>query len=232
MKASDQLAQTMAANLPPMIDPWLGWQHSAWQTEWEQFRSGSGPLPSSMVPPGIEVEAALRAELELGNGRATEPLALWLAARGRPQEALSVLATANTPEARRIAGLIHWKALKELAHAVALLEAGPLHDPIAVVELDELYAELGQTAKRGALLAGAPEHRFVIERRADLALATGNFAETLRLLTETTWPREHQRYVRTELWKAAKAALGEADAVVPEFLHEDNLARFGAYWSD
>jgi hypothetical protein len=222
----------MVPNLPPMTDPWLGWQHSAWQTEWEQFRSGSGPLPSSVVPPGLELEAALRRELELGNNLAAEPLALWLAARSRPQEAVSILTPALTPEARRIAGLIHWKALKQPAQAVALLEGGPLNDPIAVVELDELYAELGQTAKRIALLAGAPNHRCVIERRADLALATGNFAETLRLLTETSWPREHQRYVRTELWKAAKAALGEADAVVPVFLNEDNLARFGAYWSD
>jgi len=43
---------------------------------------------------------------------------------------------------------------------------------------------------------------------------------------------EHQRYVRTELWKKATAALGEPDAEAPEFLNEDNLARFGAYWSD
>jgi hypothetical protein len=185
-----------------------------------------------MVPPGIELEAALRAELESGNGHAAEPLALWLAARGRPEEAIPVLAAATTPKARRIAGLILWKALKEPARAVALLEAGPLRDPIAVVELDELYAELGQTAKRITLLGGAPEHRFVIERRAALALDTGNFTETLRLLTETPWPREHQRYVRTELWKSAKAALGETVAYVPEFLNEDNLARFGAYWSD
>jgi hypothetical protein len=34
------------------------------------------------------------------------------------------------------------------------------------------------------------------------------------------------------LWKAAKTALGEADAAVPDFLGEDRLARFGAYWSD
>jgi hypothetical protein len=47
----------------------------------------------------------------------------------------------------------------------------------------------------------------------------------------TAWPREHQRYVRTELWRRAKSALGESDAAVPQSLHEDNLARFGAYWS-
>ena len=29
----------------------------------------------------------------------------------------------------------------------------------------------------------------------------------------------------------AQAALGKKDAAVPEFLGEDNLARFGAYWS-
>ena len=107
-----------------------------------------------------------------------------------------------------------------------------MRDPIAAVELDELYAELGLTEKRMGLLSQAPAHRFVIERRADLALAKGKPDEAIRLLTETAWPREHQRYVRSELWTKAKAALGEPDAEVPDFLNEDNLARFGAYWSD
>ena len=101
-----------------------------------------------------------------------------------------------------------------------------------MVELDELFAELGLTTRRGKLLASAPDQRHVVERRADLALLTGRPAETIRLLTQTTWPREHQRYTRTELWKRAKAALGELDAAPPDFLNEDYLARFGAYWSD
>ena len=53
----------------------------------------------------------------------------------------------------------------------------------------------------------APHHRFGIERRADLALAGGNPAESIRLLTETAWPRERQRCVGTKLWRKAKAAL-------------------------
>jgi len=219
-------------NLPPLSDPWLGWKHSAWQTEWEQFRSGDGPLPTSMVPTGMELEAALRREVERGNRRAAEPLALWLAFHGRPHDAVPLVALSPRLNARRVAGLILWKGLKDAPGARVHLEAGPLHDPIAVVELDELYAELGLRATRAALLAGAPGHRCVIERRADLALASGRPAETIRLLTETHWPREHQRYVRTELWRKAKAALGESDAPVPDSLNEDNLARFGAYWTD
>lgn len=230
--------------LPPWSDPWLGWKHSTWQTEWENFRAGNGPMPKSIVATGIDLEAALRQECEQGNADASEPLALWLAFHGRPAEAARWLASrlarsiersrppCGAPSARRIAGLICWKGLQQPARAVAQLEAGPLHDPIAVVELDELYAELGLTEKRAPLLARAPGHRFVVERRADLALATGNPAETIRLLTASSWPREHQRYVRTELWRKAKAALGESDAGVPAFLNEDNLARFGAYWSE
>jgi hypothetical protein len=42
----------------------------------------------------------------------------------------------------------------------------------------------------------------------------------------------HQRYVNTELWQKAQAALGAANGETPDFLNEDNLARFGAYWSD
>lgn len=219
-------------NLPPMAEPWVGWKHSAWQTEWERFRSGEGPLPRSIVPTGLDLEAALRRDQERGNANAAEPLALWLAFHGRPREALRLVQNSPSPSARRIGGLILWKALQNPAEAFPHLEAGPLHDPVAVVELDELYAELGRMDWRAPLLSRAPVHRLVIERRANLALASGRPAETLDLLTHHPWPREHQRYVRTELWKQAKAALGEPDAEVPELLNEDNLARFGAYWSD
>ena len=163
---------------------------------------------------------------------AAAALALWLAFRQRPHEALACVEQNPRPTAQRIAGLILWKAMGESRRAVGHLECGPLHDPVAIVELDELYAELGLTAKRSALLTRAHAHRLIIERRADLALALQQPAECMRLLSETSWPHEHQRYIRTELWQRAKAALGESDVPVPDFLNEDNLARFGAYWSD
>jgi hypothetical protein len=219
-------------DLPPMENPWIGWQHSFWQSEWERFRADDGPLPSSPVPTGLELEAALSRELERSNASAAEPLALWLAFRGRACEALHLLETQSAPTAQRLGGLILWRGLGNAEAAVAHLEASPLHDPIAVVELDTLYTALGLTAKRAPLLARPCQHRLVIERRADLALALGQPAETLRLLTETPWPREHQRYTRSDLWKAAQAVLGQAEAEPPAFLGEDNLARFGAYWSD
>lgn len=219
-------------DLPPWPDPWLGWQHSAWQAEWEQFRHGDGPLPSSTVPTGIDVEEALRRQVERGPDDAAEPLALWLAFHGRALEALPLVQNNRRPSAQRIAGLILWKGLGNPAAALPHLEAGPLHDPVAVVELDEWYAGQGLTERRAALLAHAPNHRLILERRADFACAVGQPQEALRLLSETPWPREHQRYVRTELWKRAKTALGEPATEIPEFLGEDNLAPFGAYWSD
>jgi hypothetical protein len=229
-------AECDALNMPKLALPeagelWLGWKHSKWQTEWESFREGRGPLPSSAVPTGIALEAALRKELASGNPKAVEPLALWLAFHGRPAEALLLVAQGQ-PGARRIAGLICWKAMNDPAAAVAHLESGPLHDPIAVMELDELYAIIGLHERRAALLRKAGSHPRVIERRADLALANGNPTEAISLLSETKWQREHQRYVRTELWRKAHAALGSAAAGVPDFLNEDNLARFGAYWSE
>jgi hypothetical protein len=54
----------------------------------------------------------------------------------------------------------------------------------------------------------------------------------VRLLSARSWPREHQRYVRTGLWQRAQTALGKTDAAVPAELGEDNLAPFGAYWSE
>jgi len=219
-------------DLPDVTDPWLGWAHSNWQTEWEAFRRCESPLPASAVPTGLALETALRRELKEGNLDAAEPLALWLAFHGRPSEALAAARLNLRPTTRRVAGLILWKALGEKEKALVDLEAGPLHDPVAVVELDELYAELGRTEKRARLLEHAPAHRLVIERRADLALLAGQPGEALRLLGQTPWPREHQRYVRTALWRKAQAALGHPDAEPPESLNEDNLASFGAYWSE
>jgi hypothetical protein len=218
--------------LPPLDDPWLGAAHSRWQTDWERFAAGDQPLPASPVVTGLELEPALRREHGRGNPAATEPLALWLAFRGRPAEALPLLESDPRPTARRLAGLVLWKALGRPAEAVPWLAAGPLADPIATVELDELHAELGRPADRATLLARAPDHRRIVERRADLALALGDPAGTLRLLASRDWPREHQRYVRTELWRGARRALGQPPDPVPESLGEDNLARFGAYWSD
>lgn len=231
-RAACDAIQRPSFDLPPLTDPWIGWAHSAWQSEWERFRAGQGPLPASVVPTGLELEDALRRELARPGLAAAEPLALWLAFRGRPTEALPLVESHPSPTARRLAGWIRWRGLGDPAGAVADLEAGPLHDPIALVELDTLYAELGLTAKRTALLARPTQHRFVIERRADLALASGRPEETLRLLSGTAWPREHQRYVRTELWRRATAALDRSDTEPPDALGEDNLARFGAYWSD
>lgn len=218
--------------LPPMEDSWLGWRHSAWQGEWERFRAGDGPLPASSVITGLELEIPLRRELERGRREAAVPLALWLAFRDRPTDALPLVESGPGPMAHRLAGLILWKALGRPACAVASLAEGPLRDPVAVAELDTLYAELGRHETRASLLSAAPDHRLILERRADLSLAWGRPAETIRLLSARRWPREHQRYVRTELWQRAMALLGNPKAKVPDSLGEDNLARFGAYWSD
>ena len=231
-RAAFDHAAMPALSLPEWPEPWLGWRHSPWQSEWEAFRESTGPLPMSVVPTGIALEAALRRELARGHPRAAEPLALWLAFHERPNEALSLVEHSKEPTACRLAGLILAKALQDPARAIPFLVAGPLHDPVAVVELDELFAGLGMTDKRVSLLAQSPSHRLVLERGADLALALGRPEAALQLLASTRWPREHQRYVRTTLWKRARTGLGLSDAEVPEALNEDNLAQFGAYWSE
>lgn len=218
-------------DLPPMEDAWLGWEHSPWQCEWEAFATGAGPLPQSHVPTGLELEDALRAVVGQNDGRAAEQLALWLAFRGRADDAIALVASQPHRRSQWIAGLIRRHGLDDPAGAVPHLEASPLDDPIAVVKLDELYEQLGKTAKRQKLLADAPHHRHVIERRANLALHTGQPELARQLLSETHWPYEHQRYVRTELWNKACKQLDEPDAPTPEFLHEDELAQFGADWS-
>ena len=112
--------------LPPLSDPWLGWRHSAWQTQWERFREGEGGLPASAVPTGLDLEDALRREFGRDPLSASEPFALWLAFAGRAREALPVIEANPGPGARRICGLILWRLLGEPRRAVPHLEAGPL----------------------------------------------------------------------------------------------------------
>ena len=207
--------------------PWLGHAHSAWQLAWEEFRDGGQRLPDAPVPTGLELEPSLR----LAGPAAAEHLALWLIGRDRAREALPLVENLSTPTAQRLAGMIQWKVLKDPQRAVVHLRHGPLHDPVAVAEFDEVLAALNLTVERRCLLADAPPHRLVTERLAHLALATGHPEETLRLLAESPWPLEHQRYVRGELWHNACLALGR-DPAIPASLGEDSLAGFGAYWSE
>jgi hypothetical protein len=182
------------------------------------------------VPTGLELEDTLKRELARGNPAAAEPLAQWLAFRGRAREALDCVGEDPAPTARRLAGLILWKGLEDPRRALTFLRDGPPEDPVAVVELDTLLAELGETSERAGLLSGAGEHRLLVERRADLALAQGRPELTLRLLEGTRWPRELQRYVRTDLWRKARERLGRESGEVPESLNEDSLARHAAHW--
>ena len=112
------------------------------------------------------------------------------------------------------------------------LERSPLHDPVAAAKLDEVYESQGLLDERQRLLKDQPLHPLVVERKASLALACNNPELTLELLSSTYWQRQHQRYVRTELWREACRRLGKDSSNVPELLGEDSLAQFGAYWSD
>jgi len=218
--------------LPPLRDAWLGDAHAPEQVAWERFIAGEGSLPESNVLPGLDVEPALRREMDRGSPLAAEHLATYLAFHRRHEEAVGVLGDATSANAARLLGLVLWKGLKRPAEAVIHLRRGPLDDPVAIVELDNLYTELNETAARCDLLANAPAHRRVIERQADLALTLGRPAEALQLLETTLWPLEHQRYVRTRLWQRARAAMNLPLEPVPEELGEDDLAPFGAYWSE
>ena len=103
-----------------------------------------------------------------------------------------------------------------------------------MVELDELYAELGPDEQRAGRLAARRRRTIGSDHRAPggPGAGSGKPAETIRLLRETAWPREHQRYVRTRTVEEGASRAGRAGSTPsPDFLNEDNLARFGAYWS-
>ncbi|NWK54464.1 DUF5107 domain-containing protein [Verrucomicrobiaceae bacterium N1E253] len=212
-------------------EPWLGYKHSPWQSAWEAFIAGKGKLPDnarSRIPTGLDLESSLRTNK---SADAKEALALWLIGQQRHNEALDLLLPLKHSSAQRLVGLILWKTRNETKQALKHLRRGPMHDPVAVTELDQLLEQLHLHGERATLLHAARPHRLIVERQAQLALIQGKPEQTLKILTNTIWPREHQRYVRSDLWNQACQLLGN-NWPVPNSLGEDSLASFGAYWSD
>ena len=179
------------------------------------------PADIDWPPTGLELEATLRWAAEHRSAYHTA-LGTWLAARGKYAEACAALARSEDPCGLRVEGILAWRHERNLPKARALFERANLDDLGHQLDYDALLAHLGDYAARAEHLARMNrEDGRVVERLADQAVATGRPQEALDLLLKRTWQRQHEHFVRSDIWRRARAALGLTQDPVPAELGED-----------
>jgi hypothetical protein len=161
----------------------------------------------------------------------------WLAGRGDPDAALSVLSECRDDRGRALAGRL-WLVYKhnphEAAKAVRAIESPTISlHPQVIFERDKILAALGPATiderKRWLDAVSALDDEWLAERRASLLLDFGDAQTARDVLTGTRFQRVHQRYERTRLWRRIESMLGLGPVTYPSWLGEDDLAEFGAY---
>jgi hypothetical protein len=156
---------------------------------------------------------------------------LWHCTKDQWQEARALLEATiqkhpEFAEARAVLGLVFWKGLNQPAAAWIYLQKAllTLQDGQLYVHADTLLKELGRVDERVRLLESWPLGDFrKRETQIDIALQSGDPEEAMRLLTMMPWKRHHGRYRRSQLWQAARDALGLPRSTPPNFLGEDPL---------
>lgn len=106
--------------------------------------------------------------------------------------------------------------------------------PQVVIERDRVLQALGaatipEREKWFECTSGLTDE-WLIERRAVLLIDKGEYEKAKELLESTQFQLVHQRYVRQELWKKIENELGLEPVTKLNWMGEDNLASFGAYW--
>jgi len=181
------------------------------------------PAGTDWPPTGLELEAALRWAAEHRKSYRTA-LGTWLAARGDYKSACAALDETADPFGKRVRGLMAWRYERDLKSARKYFEQAAFTEPGFQLDYDALLAHLGCHADRAAVLAKFERKDYrVLEREADLLVATGKPQDALKILSGNKWPRQHERFIRSDIWRRARAAVGEAADPVPEDLGEDKL---------
>jgi len=186
-------------------------------------------LPSLWPPAGLDLQAALQWAAQAGGPGWRYQLGLWYCATEHWAKAQVELERVlkEDPElvqAQAMLGLLLWKQLgspdKAWPHVKNAL--AELRDSQLFVHANALLRELGRLEERKKLLRIWPETDFRRrETEAELALDSGDPEEAIRLLVEFPWERHHCRYRRSDIWRAARAAMEQPTAPVPTALKED-----------
>ena len=160
----------------------------------------------------------------------------WLAGTGKEKEAIQILSTSSLGVANALlARLLKWEGdIEGAAKALRSIQEKWLQlHPQIIVERDEVLRNLGtQTlAEREQWLnqVDALQDEWIIERRVQLLVDSGEFQKAKELLLSVSFQKVHQRYTRTALWNQICEKLNEPGLPIPAELGEDQLAAFGAY---
>lgn len=213
---------------------WFGMEHipeaQRWLTLAEAHRTNTvsaipayDPQTTDWPPTGLELEAALRWAASRKQEYRTA-LGTWLAARGQYKQATEALDGIADPYGRRVSGLMAWRYEKNLPKARRLFDSLNLTDTGHLLDHDALLAHCGDHAARKAVQDRLPpaESRS-LERKADLLVATGRAQDAIDLIMAQKWWRRHERFILTDIWRRARAALGQPQDPVPEHLGEDKV---------
>lgn len=231
-------------NLPP--PRWFGNEHIPEVQRWLKVEAAMrkhapselpayDPADKDWPPTGLELEAALRWAAQHQPAYRTA-LGTWLAAREQFEAANRTLQNSTDPYGQRLEGLMAWKAEKNAAKAVAIYARSKFDDRSYLLEHDALLAHQGQHAEREPLLRrlGAYDDKQwkneeVMEHLAHQLVGLGKFQEALDVLEKREhWTRWHERFVKTDIWRRARAGLNLPQDPVPEQLGEDPVPPISA----
>jgi len=179
------------------------------------------PADLDWPPTGLELEAALRWAAQQSKNYRTA-LGTWLTARGEYAKAMEVLLGSEDPFGKRVLGLTAWHFERDFPKARAIFESLDFTEIGYRLDHDALLAHSGDQAAREKNLAALPtDDDRVVERIADRLVAVNRPKEAVELLLGRKWLRQHERFIRTDIWRRARAALGAAQDPVPNELCED-----------
>lgn len=240
------------SNLRPLKQiPLFDWARPADVTVWKAVVAAyqakkalpqpPNPDENNWPPSGMEnLDAPLRWAVNVTAGNTNELWKFyygsWLAGRGDTAAAINVLSTRNFGLSKMLlARLLRHGGRNADAAAVVRSIREPwlqLH-PQVVAERDKMLrslgaSTLGEREQWLSKVAALPDE-WIIERRAQLLIDQGNFAQAKELLLSTNFQKVHQTYTRRGLWKQLCGKLGLPCDPVPVQLGEDRLATFGAY---
>ncbi len=181
------------------------------------------PAGIDWPPTGLELEASMRWAAEHKPAYRTA-LGTWLVAWERYREAVEVLEGAAELDAcgNRVRGLLAWRIEGDLPKARKIFDGIPLNETGFLLNFDALLSHMNDHDARGPLLERMPkEEGRVVERIAHLHVAQGRPEEALKVLSDREWPTQHEYFIRTDIWRRARAALGQPQDPVPKSLGED-----------
>ncbi|HYJ37546.1 MAG TPA: DUF5107 domain-containing protein [Chitinophagaceae bacterium] len=231
--------------------PLFGWARNDEVKKWNELRIAfqkktTPPQPPSIeqnnwAPSGMEdLNEPFKWVISRSSGQNAEMwkyyYGTWQAGRGDTERAIHMLRFSKVGLAKPLLARLY-KLQGDLQEAKKAFEDIQdtwlqLH-PQVVIERDKVLRALGPSTiperKKWLDRVDALRDEWVIERKIQLLIDEGKYAEAKDLLLNTPFQKVHQTYTRTGLWKQITDKLNIPFLPIPASLGEDQLATFGAY---